>query len=87
MNTPCWIITRDHLEECDIEVYGPNGVTKKDTEECTIPFRLYDDDDVLYYEGKMSEDCEGFEPLDHFGMPNAGCTWIETFENGKWSQL
>jgi hypothetical protein len=44
----------------------------------THPFRLYDDEGNLYYEGRSSDaDSEdAFNPLDDFGTPNAGCTEI-----------
>ncbi len=59
-------------------------------------FRMKDDDGNIYYEGKIIEShnlkkedssITGFEPLDDFGMPNAGCTSIEYLEDGKWIQL
>jgi hypothetical protein len=40
-------------------------------------FKLYDDDGELYYVGRIVGDFEGFEPLDDFGTPNAGCTRID----------
>lgn len=30
---------------------------------------------------------ETFEPLDDFGTPNAGCTYIQYLQGGKWSTL
>jgi len=39
------------------------------------PFKMYDDDGNLYYDG-MSSHPDVFAPLDDFGMPNAGCTEI-----------
>ena len=38
---------------------------------------MYDDDDNCYYEGMIYGDYYGFEPLDDYGMPNAGCTYIK----------
>lgn len=57
-----------------------------------IPFRLFDDDGNLYYEGILTiwKDAlaeQLFAPLYDFGLPNAGCTRIDLFENGKWSPL
>ena len=40
-------------------------------------FELFDDDGELYYVGRIIGDFEGFEPLDDFGTPNAGCTRID----------
>lgn len=45
-------------------------------------FKMFDDDHILYYSGRMITD-EGaselacFGPLRDFGMPNAGCTLVE----------
>jgi len=50
-------------------------------------FRMFDDDMNLYYEGRITGGYDGFEPLDDFGQPNAGCTSIEYLKNGKWEQL
>ena len=50
-------------------------------------FRMKDDDGKLYYEGVIFGEYTGFEPLDDFGMPNAGCTIIEYNVNGKWERL
>ena len=41
-----------------------------------VTFQMFDDDMNLYYEGKIVGDYTGFEPLDDFGIPNAGCTSI-----------
>jgi len=32
----------------------------------------------------MDDDAEGIEPLEDFGLPNAGCTEIRLFEEGRW---
>ena len=40
-------------------------------------FKMYDGDGELYYSGYIVGDFSGFEPLDEFGMPNAGCTDIK----------
>jgi len=55
-------------------------------------FRMKDDDGEVYYEGRIilldDADPEAeFGPMDNFGAPNAGCTSIEYFENGKWEYL
>jgi hypothetical protein len=42
----------------------------------------YDDDGECYYEGIIYGAYSGFEPLDDFCMPNAGCTGIKY--NGEW---
>jgi len=72
-----WIITRDTLpfdDLGDVGTIGPSNC-KLSVEEIKKgkPFRMYDDDGELYYEGFIAGDFEGFEPLDDFGGPNSGC--------------
>ena len=53
-------------------------------------FRMLDDDDEVYYEGRFVGDHDsedGFIPLDDYGMPNAGCTSIQYLTNGIWETL
>ena len=96
-----WIMTKDHLADAERDDTGKNsgeftGYTREDgsfiaTAECLFPkkwhkFKMYDDDGILYYEGLSSE--EDFSPLDDFGMPNAGCTYIEyQQEDESWQVL
>jgi hypothetical protein len=87
-----WIITRDLLHEQGIDnessvgVYGPGGVSdvayNKLKRGDGHMFLMYDDDDELYYEGLLLGDPtshQGFQPLDGYGMPNAGCTYIKYY--------
>lgn len=72
-----WTITKDRIENGEAKgVSGPYGC---DENVRTNPakFSMYDDDDTCYYEGMIYGNYEGFEPLDDFGMPNAGCTYIK----------
>jgi hypothetical protein len=39
-------------------------------------FKMYDDDGIHYYTGRIIGDYSGFEPLDDYGMPNAGAVDI-----------
>ena len=86
-----WLITKDHIAEPNakapsnqnaVGMMGPSGVTLTEQEVLNLPekefFQMFDDDKTLYYEGYMIHDknSEGFEPLDDFGTPNAGCTYI-----------
>jgi hypothetical protein len=99
-----WLITRDVLAEedardgdlhlDDVGAYGPSDVvlTREQVAEHGMDFRMFDDDGTLYYEGKfaLAPDCHasGFEPLDDFGMPNAGCTEIHYKDTaGEWRRL
>ena len=51
-------------------------------------FKMYDDDGILYYKGTIFGEYDGFEPLENFGMSNAGCTDIQ-YKNiiGEWESL
>lgn len=87
MTEYAWIIEKDHLEEdvskSEVGIAGPREISDlqlqilKDGVKGQT-FRMYDDDDILYYEGRFIGPRElGDEPLYDFGMPNAGCTRIE----------
>lgn len=105
-----WIIDKDHMARRDakpgtnsnaVGVLGPRDAP--DDLEAKLqggegePFRMYDDDGNLYYEGRIvrtgeeSDDLnaseEGFEPLDDFGTPNAGCTEIRYRRGEAWVRL
>lgn len=98
-----WLITTDFHPDANSKpgtnynakgVMGPNGITDQSAARLLNGeghlFRLYDDDHILYYEGRFIGDHDsedGFGPLDDFGMPNAGCTSIEYYRNGGWEQL
>ena len=76
-----WIITHDFLKGRTAKVVGPSGISlallaslnRGEGEK----FQLYDDDRILYYEGRIVGDYSGFEPLDDYGEPNAGCTGVK----------
>jgi hypothetical protein len=81
-----WTIDKDHIEGT------ANGLSSVSINiDTTTPgehFRMFDDDGKLYYEGTIWGDCDGFEPLDHFGMPSAGCTGIQyKNDKGEWEWL
>jgi len=79
MNNYAWIITKDLIcEGDDVGVIGPCN-TKKEKDfiiKNGRKFEMFDDDDEKYYEGYIVGG-DGFEPLDDFGTPNAGCTYIK----------
>ena len=95
-----WTITRDCLADPDakrgtnsnaVGMTGPRGIptaltAKKIAEHPDAkPFRMLDDDGILYYEGFLiGDECA---PLDDFGEPNAGCTRIQVNENGAWTDV
>ena len=68
---------------------GKEGPWNADTTLTAEPerFRMKDDDGIVYYKGVIYGDYEGFEPLDDFGMPNAGCVVIEYMTDGEWKML
>lgn len=91
MSPLIWIIDVDHIATegaeapSNLNAVGMTGPS--DGDETLIEkfadsgqferFRMYDDDGMLYYEGRIFGDYEGFEPIDHFGMPNAGAVDIK----------
>lgn len=98
-----WIIDVDHTEDAGSEhnemgTTGPNWASDEHVAKLTANlgfgrmFRMYDADGELYYSGRLIDgrddrDVEWFGPLDDFGRPNAGCTSIEYFEDGKWVEV
>ncbi len=94
-----WTITKDHIADpeakpgsnCNaVGVVGPRSAKRTHDAIKNDPtgkkFRMRDDDGELYYEGVLVGG-DGFEPLDDFGMPNAGATTIEYREGNKWEPL
>jgi hypothetical protein len=78
-----WKVTKDHIEEegkvLEVNVLSRN-YEESDEPKLIHPFKMFDDDDNLYYEG-FSTDDSSFGPLDNYGTPNAGCTYIQ-YKNG-----
>ena len=78
-----WVIDRDYLAEPGAQPgTNENAVGIRSTQPFPTlnrskRFVMKDDDGVAYYSGRLAGGC-GFEPLDDFGMPNAGATeiWI-----------
>lgn len=95
----CWVITEDYIDPQrhsppvvdDVLVAGPRGVQVDQIREalrCGEPFAMRDDDDELYYKGRIYGNFAGHEPLDDYGRPNAGCTQIEYWgEGGRVSEV
>ena len=75
-----WKIDKDYLdgdnEHSAVGVEGPRDLDENITEN-PQGFTLYDDDDNAYYHGWLYGDYEGFEPVDDYGMPNAGAVHIK----------
>ncbi len=76
-----WKITKDYTaqgmpaEYDDTGVEGPRGLNR-DLVANPAQFYMYDDDGNIYYKGVIYGVYTGFEPLDDFGAPLAGCTSI-----------
>ena len=79
-----WIILQDHLLNIDTTITGPHDseVGPLDITAMGTEFKLYDDDNVLYYTGKMYQCEDDLAPLEDFGKPNAGCTKMKV--DGEW---
>ncbi|HID40635.1 MAG TPA: hypothetical protein EYP33_00575 [Pyrodictium sp.] len=86
-----WIITKDNIDDGEaLKHWNGKEATREEAEiNCVYKFRMLDDDNNIYYYGRSSDkDSEdAFSPLDDFGRPNAGCTEIQYYENGKWETL
>lgn len=88
-----WIIDKDFIADKSkpegtnanaVGVIGPKAY-KGNGSELSCRFRMFDDDDEVYYEGRSNN--ETFDPLDLFGMPNAGCTKIQYLTKNGWETL
>ena len=72
-----WKITRDRIDDGESQgIEGPANLDPNVTDN-PVRFALYDDDRNCYYAGMLDGNYSGFEPLDDYGMPNAGCTYIK----------
>ena len=82
-----WMITKDYANEdvlSAVGTTGPGGIDPKIEKKLQAGegavFTMYDDDEEKIYGGRLiglEDDADGFEPLDDFGMPDAGCTLIK----------
>lgn len=94
-----WTITRDYIAEPGAEagtylnavgLIGPRGACMTAAEIINHPdalaFQLYDDDGCLIYEGAIvgPDLCR---PLDDFGTPNAGCTYMRVLDGATWTTV
>lgn len=85
-----WIITRDYISDpkydktSNVGTMGPRNLSDEIMARLKNGegklFKMFDDDGEHYYSGRiiMNEEVHtGFEPLDDFGTPDAGCTSIK----------
>lgn len=92
-----WIITEDFIgdqRDNDVGIYGPSAAPYAPDEihahHAKQEFEMYDDDNILYYRGFYvgPDDESMFGPLEDFGTPNAGCTYIKYKDrHGQWEVL
>jgi hypothetical protein len=91
-----WLITRDLIGGGE-DAFRYGNVTGSEAQAHfitlpdVVPFRLYDDDGILYYEGfcrglKDASEEQAFAPLD-WAANHAGCTRMDYKEDGKWKTL
>lgn len=73
-----WIITYDHGVCNDCDNATQEQVDQLISDGYTESFKMFDDDGELYYTGYAKKDVD-FDPLDDFGLPNAGCTRIHYY--------
>ena len=96
-----WIITKDHLHDLfqdepdtwdETGTCGPSDAPDDMLERVKQGeghmFRMYDDDQVLYYTGRLVTDVDMLDvcdaPLVDFGAPNAGAVDIRWDGHSEW---
>lgn len=100
-----WVITVDHIaidgappgtNSNAVGITGPYNSSLETADEIRnhpdrVHFKMYDDDNNLCYSGYyvIGDDENWFAPLDHYGMPNAGCSYmrIRDKETGKYEPV
>ena len=83
-----FVITKDHLENESLDLKEINALKK---EGYVHHFKIYDDDDILYFSGYYKEDLEEeevFNPLD-WAMNDSGAVRIDYRDKitGKYETL
>jgi hypothetical protein len=77
-----WKITKNYVSSGGAKgIEGPYDADDSVTSN-PVHFSLYDDDGILYAEGMLYGEYDGFEPLDDFGTPNWGASAIKIA--GEW---
>jgi hypothetical protein len=90
MSKYAWLITEDHTAAPGSKpntnsnaagIEGPRGAPAALCAKLAAgegdEFEMYDDDDQLYYTGRIIGEYTGLEPLDDYGTPNAGATYLK----------
>lgn len=85
-----WQIRVDHIGDGPegtnlnaVGVEGPGDLTPDQA--MPYQFKIYDDDENLYYEGVCSDISR--DPADDFGIPNAGAPHIEYLVDNQWQRI
>lgn len=87
-----WIITRDLVADNKMYGYSHGRISYRMMKYDGVPFRLYDGDGIMYFEGLINEnwiygEAElAFAPLD-WAMDNFGCTSMTFFNGEEWEEL
>jgi len=92
-------VTRDHFDKKDVDIkieamplYGIERLLGEDdsipTDGPETKFRLYDDDGELMASGVLTNDdeCENQSAALRWGESMFGCTYIEVYLDGGWTQ-
>lgn len=89
-----WVIddlNKEIFEDSELGTLGPRDISNEMRELLSDgsgeKFKMFDDDGEWYYTGRIVGEYDGFEPLEDFGMPNAGATNIEYMVDGLWRTL
>lgn len=112
-----WIIDKSYIEDDNVdnwgkpafavsdEVIGPRNIHPKVEQYLKsgkgAAFKLYDDDDMLYYSGRWVEDAVaaglmsesegegnyGGNPLEDYGTPNAGAAYMTNGRGGRGNSI
>ena len=77
-----WNVTWNHLDDTRMDIHGPDSWNTHTP--TPFHFKLFDDDDELYFTGTCSE--ISFTPLDDYGAA-FGCTYIQYYIDGHWRTL
>ena len=89
-----WVIDVDHLELDPNSTSSRSGYTRGDASRCTVPVKLYDDDGVLYFSGRIAPETldadadTAFLMLD-WAERDTGCTRMDYRDpkDGQWKTL
>jgi hypothetical protein len=79
-----WELTRDYIAEEYRERPSLPGINV-DYLSNAIPVRLYDDDGILYWEGRSIDAEDSLEHLFAWAMRDSGVTRLDVKRDGEWN--